>query len=327
MYYKLITMKKYTFNKNNLSFEVTKTPFYKQLITFSLRVIPGIILGCLIFFLVFNKIVFPSEQELIEKRTIKMEKYEKLNKKINIISKQIVTISKNDKDLYRPFLQTKELPGEIRAANFGGVDRYRYIRGYENSEIMINSTQNLDIVISHLLIESQSLDELVDIIIEKRERQAHFPNFRPVKKDCINAICTFGMRMQPFLKIYRMHKGVDLCAPENTEIYAAADGVVITKKFHFSLGHYLRINHGNGYITVYGHLNKPLVKVGQKVKKGDLIALMGTTGLSEVNHLHYEIYKNGHEVNPMLYFYDDLTQIEYESLINDAGEAVGFIMR
>ena len=320
-------MKKYTFNKKKLSFDVTKTPFHKKLITFSLRVIPGIIIGSLIFFLVFNKIVFPSEQELIDKRTKKIAKYEILNKKINYLSSQIAEVSKHDKDLYRPFMKTKKLPGEIRAASFGGVDRYRYIRGYENSEVMIETTQNLDIIISHLLIESQSLDELVDLIIDKRERQAHFPNFRPVKVNEIQSVCTFGMRMQPFLKIYRMHKGVDLCAPANTKIYAAADGVVITKKFHYSLGNYIRINHGNGYITVYGHLNESLVKIGEKVKKGDLVALMGTTGLSQVNHLHYEIYKYGQEVNPMLYFYDDLTQIEYESLINDAGEAVGFPMR
>ena len=320
-------MKKFTFNKQTLSYVQTKTPFHKKLIRFSLRVIPGIIIGSLLFYFIYDKILFPSEQELVEIQNNKILKYKELNNKLNKISMNIIPIIENDNELYRPMLKAHTLPSGMRSGNFGGVDHYKQLRGYENSEVMIRTELRLDVIISQLLIQSQSFDEITDVITEVKKRQACYPDLRPVRLQDVDAVCTFGMRMQPFLKIYRMHKGVDLCAPADTKIYAAADGVVVLVKFHYSLGNYIRIKHDYGYLTVYGHLNKAKVKVGQKVKKGDLIALMGTTGLSEVNHLHYEIYKNGKEVNPALYYYDDLCEIELEQLDRNPKEAEGFMIR
>ena len=320
-------MKKYTFSNQSLTYVRSKIPFHKKLLKFSLRIIPGIIIGGLLFFFIYDKIIFPSEQELIEIQNVKIAKYEALNNEINKIVWNIVPIIENDNELYRPMLKAHALPSGMRSGNFGGVDKYKALRHYENSEIMIRTGLRLDILISQLLIQSQSFDEIEGDITEIKKRQACYPDLRPVKMSDVDAVCTFGMRMQPFLKIYRMHKGVDLCSPANTKIYAAADGVVTTVKFHYSLGNYIKIKHGYGYRTVYGHLNKTKVKVGQKVKKGDLIALMGTTGLSQVNHLHYEIYKNGREVNPALYYYDDLCEKELEQLNRNPKEAEGFSLK
>jgi len=319
-------MKKYKYNPETLGYDEYKTSIKEQFLTISLSVLPGIIIGGVLFFFIFQYFVFPDEARLLSIQQKKIDNYEILNKKIDLINENIANFVNNDDDLYRPILGLTIVSPEIRLAGVGGIDKYRKLKGYENSNLMIRTSLHLDFVGSQLLIQSQSFNELSDFIKEQRKRQACTPSIRPVKLETITAIGTFGMRVQPMLKIYRMHKGVDLCSPKNTEIFASAEGTVVANKFNKGLGNYIKIKHGYGYVTVYGHLEKSLVRIGQQVKKGEKIALMGTTGISETDHLHYEIYKNGKEVNPFKYYYNELTDREYQSLISNNTESEAFFL-
>ncbi len=320
-------MKKYKFNPKTLNYEQVKIPLKYRLYLLTIRIVPGIIIGTLLFFSVFKYFVFPDETRLLEIQQRKIEKYFKLNTQLNFATEDVAEFLNNDNELYRPMIGMEILPQNIREAGVGGVERYKYLRGYENTNVMIRSSSHLDFIISQLLIQSQSYSVVVEEIEEQKRRKVCLPSIRPVKLEKITAIGTFGMRVHPILRIYRMHKGVDLCAPKNTEIYASADGKVIENTYHHSLGNFIKIKHGYGYITVYGHLEKSFVKYGQRVKKGEKIALMGSTGISNVDHLHYEVYKNYRAVNPFNYYYDELTDREYKSLISNNTEAEGFHVR
>ncbi len=320
-------MKKYIYNPETLGYDESKTSAKELFLTISLSILPGIVIGGVLFFFIFQYFVFPDEAKLLSIQQQKIEKYKVLNNKIDFINKNIASFVDNDDDLYRPILGLSSVAEDIRMAGVGGVDKYKKLKGYDNSNLMIRTSLHLDFIASQLLIQSQSFNELTNFIKEQKKRQASTPSIRPVKLETITAIGTFGMRVQPMLKIYRMHKGIDFCSPKNTEIFASADGTVVANKFNKGLGSYIKIRHGYGYVTVYGHLEKSLVRVGQKVKKGEKIALMGTTGISEVDHLHYEVYKNGKEVNPFLYYYNELTDREYKSLISNNTESEAFFLK
>ncbi len=320
-------MKKYKFNPETLGYEGHKISFKERFFIASIRIFPGIIIGGVLSFFIFQYFVFPDEARLLVIQKNKIEKYKTLNNKIDLITKNIAHFVDNDDDLYRPILGLSFVAENIRNGGVGGVEKYKNLKGYENSNLMIKTSLHLDFIISRLLIQSQSYNEITNFIEEQKKQQACTPSIRPVKLETITAIGTFGMRMHPILGIYRMHKGVDLCSPKNTKVFASADGTVVANRFNKGLGNYIKINHGYGYVTVYGHLEKSQVRIGQYIKKGEKIGLMGTTGISNVDHLHYEVYKNGREVNPFKYYYNELTDREYQSLISNNAKAEGFMMK
>jgi murein DD-endopeptidase MepM/ murein hydrolase activator NlpD len=317
---------KYQFDTEKLSYVYVKQTFWKSIFRGVVIILPGFFISFLFLYLLLNTINSPVEKYLQSKSDSLLLKYDILNKKIFSVNTEIEAIAINDNHVYRPFFEMDSIPGSIRKAGFGGTDRYKYLRISENSDLLVNITKNVDIISKQLYIQSISFDEIIESIDEKEKMLKCIPSIRPVKLEDIDAICSFGMRMHPLLGIYRMHKGVDLCAPENTEIFAAGNGIVEISKFHESLGNYLIINHGFGYKTVYGHLNKALVSVGDTVSGGDLIALMGTTGISTIEHVHYEVHKNGEAVNPMKFYYWDLTDVEYNCLVSNNTEAESFFM-
>lgn len=317
---------KYKFDEDKLIFIVENKTFYQKLISSLLAILPGFIISFLFLFIFLNTIDSPLEKKLQANIDTVLYKMEILKTKMSGVNVDIDRIADNDNTIYRPFFEMDSIPSSIRKAGFGGIDNYKNLKVSENADLLINLSKNIDILTKQLYIQSISFDEIIRNIENKEEMQQCIPTHRPVKLDKINAVCSFGMRMHPLLGIYRMHKGVDLCAPDNTEIFAAGKGVVTRKTFHESLGNYIIINHGYGYETVYGHLNKALVAVGDTVQKGDLIALMGTTGISTVVHLHYEVHKNGKAIDPMKLYFWDLTEVEYQCMISNNTEAVSFFM-
>jgi len=318
---------KYEFDPEKLDYVIINQSFFRRIYNAFLKILPGFIVSFFFLFILLNTVNSPLERELKSKSDSLIFNINLLNKKVTNINSDIEQLADKDNKLYRPFFEMDSIPLSIRKAGFGGVDKYKKLRYTSNSDLLISLTKNIDIVSKQLYIQSISFDEIIENIEEKDKMLACIPSMRPVELSEIVAVCSFGMRMHPLLGIYRMHKGVDLCADENTEIYASGDGVVTRRTFHESLGNYLIINHGYGYETVYGHLNKQLVSVGDSVKKGDLIALMGTTGISTVVHLHYEVHKNGKAVNPMKFYYWDLTDVEYNNLVSNNTEATSFFMK
>lgn len=308
---------KYSFNAESLDFVKIEFSYEELFRRFFTNSIISIVIGIVFFLLAFYFIDSPHVKSLkAENSKIKFE-YELLNNKIKALSAKLALIQHKDNKIYRPFFEAKEIPLSVRTAGFGGVERYNRFNDYEDKATIVNTLRKLDIVSKQLYVQSKSYDEITELIKDKHNMLASIPAIQPIKNKDLTAFGPFGMRMHPILKIYRLHAGVDLCAPLNTPIYAAGDGVVTAAKFgRGGIGYYIKIYHGYGYQTLYGHLNKMLVKPGQRIKRGDKIALMGSTGISNVSHLHYEVHRNGRPVNPINYYFEDLTDEEYERILD-----------
>lgn len=318
---------KYNFDPEKLSYYSVKQSFWQKIIKTIIQILPAFFISFFFLFILLKTIDSPLEKHLQSKTDSLLLKYDILGKKMLSINSDIELIAETDNKVFRPFFEMDSIPYTIRNAGFGGSDRYQSLRNYRNTEILINTTKQVDILSKQLYIQSVSFDELIANIKEKENMRECIPSMRPVNLQEIDAIGTFGMRMHPILHIYRMHEGVDLCAADNTKIYASGNGVVSRNTFQSGLGNYIVISHGYGYESLYAHLNKALVSVGDSVTKGDFIALMGTTGTSTQVHLHYEVHKNGTPVNPMKFYYWDLTDVEYCNLVSDKTEAESFFMK
>ena len=245
--------------------------------------------------------------------------YEILNKEINVAYKMLDNLEERDDNVYRIIFEAEPIPSTIRQAGIGGINRYKELidGNLERADLIVDNYAKIDELKRKLYIQTKSYDELLDMANNKEELVATIPAIQPVSnKDLKRVASGFGTRIDPFLKVKRMHYGLDFSVKKGTPIYATADGrVVIIKSSFGGLGKYIYLDHGNGYRTVYGHLNKFNVRKGQKVKRGELIAYSGNSGRSTAPHLHYEIHKNGKKLNPVNFFFNDLTPNQYEEVI------------
>ena len=191
------------------------------------------------------------------------------------------------------------------------------MEGYENSDLVIETTKKIDILTKQLVIQSKSLDDIEKLVNDKQKMLAAIPSIQPVKNNDLTRIASgFGIRTDPFDKSRKMHKGMDFAAPRNTPVYAASNGKIVRADSRsIGYGKHIRIDHGYGFVTLYAHLNSYNVKRGQTVNKGDIIGFVGNTGRSKGLHLHYEVIKDGKSVNPVNYFYGNLTPDEFDEVL------------
>ncbi|WP_369047943.1 M23 family metallopeptidase [Tenacibaculum sp. UWU-22] len=303
---------KYYYDADTLSYRKIKTKksdAYKK----SLFGFLAILLIAFFGFIGFSQFL-TSPKERAQKRELENLKlhYELLNKRMQESSKVLADLQARDNNIYRAYFEVNPIPDEQRKAGFGGINRYKYLDGFNNSEMIKNTTKELDILSKQLVVQSKSLDEIVNLGKEKEEMLASIPAIQPVKKEDLTRMASgFGMRMHPILKIMKFHKGMDFTAPVGTPIYASGNGTVIRAERSATFGNVVYIDHGYGYETIYGHMSKIITKKGQRVKRGDLIGLVGNTGRSVGAHLHYEVHKNGKALNPIYYYYGDLSPEEF----------------
>jgi murein DD-endopeptidase MepM/ murein hydrolase activator NlpD len=239
--------------------------------------------------------------------------YKILNKKLDQLESVLGAIEERDNNIYRAYFNSSPIPEEQRKAGFGGVNRYKTLEGYNNSELVINTTKRVDVLTKQLAIQSKSLDEILKLGKSKEKFLASIPAIQPVKNEDLTRMASgFGYRNDPFTKIRKMHLGMDFTARTGTPVYATGDGVVVTADNKMSgYGNLIIIKHGFGYETYYAHLHKYNVRAGQKVKRGDIIGYVGSTGRSQAPHLHYEVRVNGEAVNPINYYYGSISAEEY----------------
>src|SRR5690606_13419153 len=195
-------------------------------------------------------------------------------------------IESRDNNLYRTYFNTSAIPQEQRKAGFGGVNRYAQLEGYNNSDLVVNSSKRVDVLSKQLAIQSKSLDEIVALAREKNKLLEAIPAIQPVQNERLTAVASgFGYRSDPFTKVRKFHAGMDFSAKTGTPIYATGDGVVVRADNNASgYGNHIVIRHGYGYETLYAHLSKYKAKKGQRVKRGDIIGYVGSTGRSEAPH-------------------------------------------
>ena len=313
---------KYKFNPETLSFEeekiaITNFIYTKILPKFAFSVVLGIGLGVLATYYIGS----PKEREALDQNSAWVRKYKDLNREFSKMENILSEIQERDDNMYRAIFEAKPVSPAERRAGFGGVDRYSNLKGFNNSQLMIESAFKIDQLSRQMIVQSKSYDEVINLVKNKDKMLACIPSIQPIAvKDLIRLGSPFGNRFHPILHIQRLHAGVDLTAETGTKIYATGSGTVFQAGVANGYGNVVKINHGYGYTTVYGHMSKILCKVGDKVKRGDVIGLVGSTGLSTSPHCHYEVRINDKPVNPINFYQNQLTEEEYQELLNASAE-------
>lgn len=270
----------------------------------------------------FNFFDSPKEKMLIREVDNMTLQYELMNQKLSQISAVLDNVQDRDDNIYRVIFEADPIPKSIRKAGIGGVNRYEKLDGYTNSELIISTSQKLDQIAKQLYIQSKSFDEVIELATKKSDMLASIPAIQPVTNKELKRLSSgYGRRIDPYYKKPKFHYGVDFSAPKGTPIYATGNGTIKkTKKSRRGFGNHLVIDHGYGYESLYAHMQKYIVRKGQKVKRGDLIGYVGNSGKSTAPHLHYEVHKDGRKVNPAYYFHNDLTPEEFDRMLELAAQ-------
>lgn len=311
---------KYRYNTKSLTYEKVEISWQRKLLTVLSFLLTGLVFGSIFFFLAYTYIDSPKEKELKRENKKLQMKYEFLNSQLDEIAAVLDDIEERDDNIYRVIFEAEPIAENIRKAGFGGINRYRDLEGYRSSELMTNTTEKMDKIMKQLYIQSKSFDEVIDMAMKKKEMLASIPAIQPVSNNDLKRMASgFGYRIDPHYKTRAFHAGMDFTAPRGTPIYATGDGV-ITRADNSAKGYgnHVRIDHGYGYVTLYAHMWKIKVRVGQKVKRGDIIGLVGNTGKSVGPHCHYEVRKNGDPLNPVNFYFNDLSPDQYEVMVEMA---------
>ncbi len=308
---------KYKYNPRTVSYEKVeltwKDKFMRFLTYFAATLVLAVLYN-LIFSAFFDT---PKEKELMRENNQLELQYEMLNEQFDRVEKVLQDLQERDNNIYRVIFETEPIPSSVRQAGYGGSDRYEELRNLENSELIIKTKQRLDNLSKKLYVQSKSYDEIISMAKNKEKMLSSIPAIMPVSnKDLTRTASGYGWRIHPIYKIRKFHEGMDFTAPTGTKLYATGDGVVeVVKSSKRGFGKRVVIDHGFGYKTRYAHLNEFNVRRGQKVKRGDVIGYVGSSGLSVAPHLHYEVMKGNQTVNPVDYYFNDLTPKQYERMI------------
>ena len=315
---------KYYFDSDNLEFVPIKNTLGNRIYRLSLFLISSVIFGAFITVILFNTDFVNTPKEIVQEREI--DNYELqlkvLNKKLEQVESTLANIEKRDNNLYRAYFEASPIPEDQRKAGFGGINRYDYLEGFESSDLIVNTTERLDILTKELVIQSKSLDEIELLAKNKESLLSSIPSIQPVNSSALRRMASgYGYRIDPFTKARRMHFGMDFSAPRDTPIYATGDGTVSRADSRAAgFGKHVRIDHGFGYVTIYAHLESFKVVKGDKVKRGETIGTVGSTGRSVAPHLHYEIVKDGVKINPINFYSGSLSPAEFEELVKIASQ-------
>lgn len=308
---------KYRFNKHSLTFDKVQTTFKKRMLVFLSHISTGVVFAAVILVVVYNFVDSPKEKAQKRELAQLQLQYDILNDQLENFTAVLKDLQERDDNIYRVIFEAEPIPSSIREAGIGGIDRYENLKGYSNSDIIIETYKKMDMIKGQLYVQSKSLDEVFSMAKNKEDMLASIPAIQPVSnKDLTRIGSYFGYRMDPFYKVKKFHEGVDFTAPVGTEIYASGSGVVVNAGRNFGgYGNQVIIDHGYTYSTLYAHLSKILVRNGERVKRGQVIGLVGNTGKSTAPHLHYEIRKNNRAVNPIYFFYNDITPDQFELML------------
>jgi murein DD-endopeptidase MepM/ murein hydrolase activator NlpD len=308
---------KYKFNPESLSFDRVrlgvKNLFFRFLAYFTISLIIAV-LYWIIFAAFFDS---PKEKSLEREIQQLSTQYDLINREMNNVEKVLDDLQNTDDNLYRTIFEAEPISNTLRDGGVGGVNRYKELEGYDNSRVVIETAKRLDVIRKKVYVQSKSFDDLILLAKNKEGMLRSVPAILPISnKDLTRTASGFGLRIHPIYKISKFHYGMDFTAPAGTEIFATGNGTIesITRSKR-GLGNYIVINHGFGYESVYAHLLDFNVRQGQKVQRGDVIGYVGSTGTSVANHLHYEIKLNGVNVDPVNYYFEDLSASEYDRMI------------
>jgi murein DD-endopeptidase MepM/ murein hydrolase activator NlpD len=313
---------KYKFNPDSLSFDKIRLGI-KTLLLRLLAYFVGSVIISLIYWGVFASF-FDSPKEKALKREVEQMtiQYELIHREMANVETVLEDLQKTDDNLYRTIFEAEPIPATLRDGGIGGVNRYEALEGYNNSNLVIETANRLDKIRKKVYVQSKSFDDLIKLANSKEDMLKSLPAIIPISnKDLTRTASGYGWRIHPIYKISKFHYGMDFTAPLGTEVYATGNGTVVAiLSAQRGLGKHIIIDHGFGYESIYAHLSNFNVRAGQKVQRGDIIGYVGSSGTSVANHLHYEVKLNGVNVDPVNYYFEDLSAAEYERMIEIASK-------
>ena len=308
----------FKFNPHTLEYEEDRSGYKNGVKIALLTLVFGSIFTTLGILLFIENVDSPKEAELKDEINMWKIEYDHLNDKLAVLENKSADNALKDEQVYRSILGAEPLKEEVRQAGIGGSNPYESLRGKENSDLIVATHKRMDELKAKLEIQNKSLSYLAEEAKKRQELLKCIPAIQPISNVKLKRIASgFGWRKHPKYKVKKFHKGLDFAAKTGTEIYSTGDGKVVkVSKRRTGYGYHVIIDHGFGYKTLYAHMSKFNVTKGQTVKRGEIIGYVGNTGTSTAPHLHYEVIKDERKINPINFFYNDLTPEQYEEMRN-----------
>ncbi len=311
---------KYFFNTHTLRFEKVEVPLRVRLLQVFGYVAASIVTGIIIVIIMFQYIDSPKEKLLRQQNDSYKESYSVIQERVKQLELQMNELESRDNEVYRSIFEADPIPDSARVKEMEAKNEVNLIQNLSNIDLLKNMQGQLNNLSLRMSFQTTSFVEITTMVKNKEKLLRAIPAIQPVSNKNLNRVASgFGYRIDPLYKDYRLHAGLDFAAPVGTPIYATSDGVVQIAGFNTDgYGNKVVINHGYGYQTLYGHMVRVKVKAGQKVKRGEVIGYVGSTGKSTGPHCHYEVIKRGAKVDPVYYFYNDLTPAQFDRMLKAA---------
>ena len=314
---------KFKFNPQTLRYERVELTFGKILGRIFIFLSSVGIVFIILYFSVFQFFLdTPQEKMLKRENSQLLLQIKSANLSLDKIKKNLNELKERDQNIYKALLGSEPISDEMWEAGIGGTDKYEKLLNFKDADILIETNKKLDKLQKQINIQKKSYNDVINLALDKEKKLKSIPAIMPIYNKNFDRLATgWGMRIHPIYKIPKFHYGIDFTAPEGTEIYATGDGVIAEVRISQTYGKVVTINHGYGIKTLYAHMSKFNVKVGQKVLRGTVIGYVGNTGQSAGDHVHYEVMVNGNKVNPINYFFNDISPEEYDKMIKISSNA------
>lgn len=306
----------YFYNTQTQTYERVFPTFRQRAMNILRRLLFGMGLGAGSFIVLLIIFGSPSEKELRKENSRLQAQYNVLSRRMDEAMGVLQDIQQRDDNLYRVIFMADPISPAIRQAGYGGTNRYEQLMDMADAKLVINTTQKMDLLSKQLYIQSKSFDDVVEMCKNHDQMLKCIPAIQPISnKDLRRTASGYGTRIDPIYGTTKFHAGMDFSAPLGTDVYATGDGTVVKVGWETGYGNTVEIDHGFGYMTRYAHLQEFKTHVGKKVVRGEVIAGVGSTGKSTGPHLHYEVHVKGEVVNPVNYYFMDLSAEDYENMI------------
>jgi murein DD-endopeptidase MepM/ murein hydrolase activator NlpD len=308
---------KYYYNTHTLRYEKQVVPLRVALLRVLAFISTAIVTGLIIVAIAFRFVDSPKEKLL----KVQLERAEEVNRiyadRYRDIDDRLKLLERRDNEVYRSVFEATPIPDSARAKQIESKKELQLVAGMENSEMTEGIYNTLNTIYNRITNQELSYKEIEKMIKNKEKLLASTPAIQPLSNRDLNRLSSgFGYRIDPVYKTVKFHPGLDFSAPQGTPIYATAEGTVQTAgNLGNGYGNHVVIQHGYSYSTLYGHMSRIKAKRGQRVKRGEVIGYVGSTGKSTGSHLHYEVFKGRKRLDPIYFFYNDLTPEQYQQIL------------
>jgi murein DD-endopeptidase MepM/ murein hydrolase activator NlpD len=315
---------KYYYDSENLAYRKIKTKKSKKFGYFALFLLASALFGFLCFVALINTPFFETPKDRLQTREIENLRlnYTVINKQIDELEAVLANVSDRDNNIYRVYFNNAPITEISEKKGIVTESRFKQLLAFNNEKLVTNTSERVDLISKQLAMQSKSLDDILKLSKAKEKFLSAIPAIQPVKNEDLKRMASgYGYRSDPFTKARKMHKGMDFTAPTGAPVYATGDGTVIRADNTASgFGNHIVIRHGYGYETLYAHLSRYKARVGQHVNRGDVIGFVGSTGRSEGPHCHYEVHKGIDAINPINFYYGNISAVEYTAIAKLAAQ-------